>query len=278
MRLLVLASSFAMALSACSASSPDVGATRPFAEQVGTHADALTTGKDATLGFLRGRPVAYYDYRNLVIRAGRGGYGARATFDVLVENASYEKNVGIVWTTNHWRDTDTCSLAFAETMVDGRERWSGTCEVAHGPVEEIELAAFATLGGTTYWDSRDGQNYVLAFDPLTGFPPSPATGVVARGAIEPAPTESDFPVFRGAARGYDFPGAKSAAIVFTIDGWQITQVLPATVEADGHFWWSQTLPREAERVEYAVVYRVGDSELWANNGGANYVLAVPRPR
>lgn len=67
---------------------------------------------------LRQGPVLVYDYRDVVIYAGRGGYGCAFTMEVAVRNDSYDKVVGVVFAL--WR-----SLVPADQVA--RRAGNGLC-------------------------------------------------------------------------------------------------------------------------------------------------------
>jgi hypothetical protein len=138
---------------------------------------------------------------------------------------------------------------------------------------------FAEMNGLIHWDNNGGWNYRLGG-------PSPARGVAVRShtvsLINPDdPSRSH--VFSGEVEGWDYPGDKSVTIVHTMDDWATVSMTEAT-RAEGNRWtwsveqrWYPPPPAPGSARKYAVRYRVGDAEFWANNGGQNYTLPLAMP-
>ncbi len=84
--------------------------------------------------------------------------------DLSVKNLAFEKRVGIVWTIDGWKTTNT-TYAQYEGRLDGtHERWGVdlTGRTFSGDAPTLEYAAFAAMNGTTYWGKQDNwKNYVL---------------------------------------------------------------------------------------------------------------------
>jgi hypothetical protein len=243
----------------------------------------------AALRLLQG-PVLYYDNRNLSTWAGRGGYGVRFDIDVAVRNDSYQKQVKIAWhaigedgspnkASSPWAD---CVLSYNGVLDGNMERWSGNCTANTGfIVDTVELAANAVMNGQSYWDNNSGKNHLI--DNLnTGVrTPSPAQGLWLFSTVERPGTTvnpgTDW-LSTGQVRLYDYATSKSASLVYTLDGWASTQVAALTgPDADGLWRWAVPMKGVASggAIEFAVVYRAGSEEFWANNGGRNYRDAVP---
>lgn len=269
-----LATALLLALVACgNASPPDVDAAQ------GSSA-ALTASAFPSLRFRQGA-VLYYDYSDLVIRAGRGGYGVTFKMELAVRQDAYDKSVGIVWTADAWRTARVCDLAYEGMLDGGMERWGGPCSSGDVTPNEIQLAAFATMNGTTSWDNNGGSNYRIAFDSRVGWSPSPAQGLAVAASVERPHTPLNFndtPALFGSVVVWDYPGAKSVTVVYTTDGWATTHTSDAGPGPSPYGAWAFLipLPADADRVEYAVRYRVAGVDFWANNGGKNYVSAVPK--
>ncbi len=97
--------------------------------------------------------------------------------DFTVQNWSYDKDCGIVWTTDGWTDRIGWAEAWYEGgLSDGRERWGVDLEHivdfwyasyfddnTPGQLQsyELEYAIYYTVDGVTYWDNNDGENYSL---------------------------------------------------------------------------------------------------------------------
>jgi hypothetical protein len=227
----------------------------------------------------RHAPVEFFDYRDFVWIAGRGGYGMRFHADVTVENLAFNKQVGIVWTANNWQNAVTCMLGYEDALENGFEKWGGDCSTSlqeAGP-QFASLAAFATMNGTNYWDNNAGANYVIGDSSLGPMYPSPAQGVtpyeIVYGA---AAAHKPYPVAFGTAMVWPYPGDKSVGIVYTTDAWTTTNALAATANADGTWSWTLPLSHGGTTLTYAVHYTVAGVDFWANNGGKNYSDPIPQ--
>ena len=94
-----------------------------------------------------------------------------------MQNWSYHKDCGIVWTTDGWTDRIGWAEAWYEgTIDDGRERWGVDLEhivdfhfMAEGETNHdaydngylFEYAIYYTVNGVTYWDNNGGDNYSI---------------------------------------------------------------------------------------------------------------------
>ncbi len=100
---------------------------------------------------------------------------ASAWIDFLVQNWSYDKDTGIVYTTDGWATASYADAWYEASLSDGRERWgldlvpaaTFTWNPQQGDPDHVQLeyAIYYTVGGTTWWDNNGGANYVLNLKP-----------------------------------------------------------------------------------------------------------------
>ncbi len=83
---------------------------------------------------------------------------------VLVQNIAYEKQVGIVYTTNNWTTFQNTFGTFLQTLTPAStphqlnaESWEIVAAVGVGATGQF--AVFYNVGGATYWDNNFGLNY-----------------------------------------------------------------------------------------------------------------------
>jgi hypothetical protein len=226
-----------------------------------------------------GLPVQYFDYRDFVWQAGRGGYAIAFHLDVAVQNLAYEKHVGVVWTADQWVSTLTCDLAYEGPLDAGYEKWGADCKYPTVATSGgVDFAVYATMGGTTYWDNDGGKNHRLG-EGIRGLLPSPERGVsVFDEGIWPSSPTSPTPHAIGYAQVWPYsggePGARTVTVVYTTDHWATTQTYAAGRNTDGTYSWDIPVPATAPTLEFAVSYDVAGMTFWDNRNGANYVDAI----
>jgi hypothetical protein len=83
---------------------------------------------------------------------------------VLVKNIGFEKQVGIVYTTNNWQTHQYASGKYLQSLPPAStphqvnsESWQIVAPVGVGATGQY--AALYTVEGTTYWDNNFGLNY-----------------------------------------------------------------------------------------------------------------------
>ncbi len=76
---------------------------------------------------------------------------------IRVQNLTYAKVVGIVFTTDNWATVQTAYGTYSLTMASGLEMWQ--VEATVGSATEVEFAIFYRAAGNEYWDNNFGRNY-----------------------------------------------------------------------------------------------------------------------
>lgn len=190
-------------------------------------------------------------------------------FDATIEvkNLGYEKKVEVVATTNGetWRTT---SAHFVRSVGSGRELWA--IESAQ-PVTQFAVAY--TVGGRTYWDNNEGNDYRFVKYATAAFLRSSMLGAPT-GALEGEGTAS------AQVRGFVFaqPAERTPAlrVVYTDDGWRTVKHAEAVLAGryDALDAWKYSLPVaatiRASDIEIAFELQHPRGTSWDNNYGLNY--------
>ena len=67
--------------------------------------------------------------------------------DLSVRNDAYEKEAGVVWTTDGWQTSHVAPASFEHgALPDGREQWGIDVDLPE-PAPDLEIAAFVTMAG-----------------------------------------------------------------------------------------------------------------------------------
>jgi hypothetical protein len=100
-----------------------------------------------------------------VVSWGNSGAGQLVT-GILVRDAAYAKQVGIVYTTDHWATAHTVYANFDEQFPPLDATYQLPAELWHvsvplGPGQSGEFAAFTLMNGATFWDNNYWLNYAF---------------------------------------------------------------------------------------------------------------------
>ena len=85
--------------------------------------------------------------------------GATLHVNVGVQNLSYTKVVGIVYSTNNWATAQTAYGNYTWTMKSGLEVWQVGVPV--GSATEVQFAIFYQVFGSEFWDNNFWRNYKI---------------------------------------------------------------------------------------------------------------------
>lgn len=105
---------------------------------------------------------------------GRETKQVSAWIDYSLPNWSYDKDTGIVWTTDDWQTVNWADGWYESTRWDGRERWGVDIQPAQaflmhpqvpGGDVVFEYAIFYRIGGASWWDDNGGANYTIDLSP-----------------------------------------------------------------------------------------------------------------
>ncbi len=106
-------------------------------------------------------------------------WDAHVWVDVIVENKSYFKEVGLYWTADNWQSFQIVQGRYDGMLSRKTELWSIDFDVGpmmscyscvDGDSKKIEFAVFFKNGDETFWDNNNGANYRLIlrddFEPM----------------------------------------------------------------------------------------------------------------
>jgi hypothetical protein len=267
--LIALAAPFAVA-AACSPTAPH--------DDTEAHATAAV----AALGGAEERAAAVYVL-------GSGSYPGRYVYhgaayasfwvDLSVRNDAYAKEVGIVWTNDGWRTSQTTRAAYEATLGDGRERWGvdvvdAVIQSGWSAPAEIEYAAFARMNGVTSWSPF--RNHLI-FAGVSSARPLRllSTRATLDGAGRPTVT--------GLVRALRTSAARRVFVRWSLDGWRTHAEVEARVpdgSAGDEFAFAIPISGDAAAIEelvFAVRLEAGGETAWDNNDGADHhVRLAPR--
>ena len=200
--------------------------------------------------------------------------------DLAVRNDAYTKDVGIVWTNDGWRTSQTTRAAFEARLSDGRERWG--LDVVDAVIQsgwtapaEIEYAAFATMNGVTSWSPF--RNHLIFAGVSSA---RPIRLLATRAAFDGAGK----PLVTGSIRALRTLAARRVFVRWSLDGWRTQAETEAKVPTDGtagdDFAFTLPVAGDAAAIEelvFAVRLEAGGETAWDNNDGADYrVRLAPR--
>ncbi|GEM_PF-1655460 len=196
---------------------------------------------------------------------GTGSYSYKGTFQIVVENLAYEKDVAI------WAKVGSTWQAIPATYV---ESLPGNLELWTAPASngEDRFAVRYTVSGATYWDNNAGWDYVFpkAYDEFNAI-----TGRESPVVLGQASVSGGQLVALAAIQNLAY--AKVVGIVYTVDDWQTVQVAYAsyhwTMSSGLEVWRVQAMVGSSTDVQFALFYFVLGNEYWDNNFWRNYAVS-----
>jgi hypothetical protein len=92
---------------------------------------------------------------------GTSGFADATHISVLaaVKNLAFVKQVGIVFTTNHWATSGVAFGHFDHPLKSGNEVWQ--VEAVVGAATQVDFAIFYRVNGQEFWDNNFWRNYTL---------------------------------------------------------------------------------------------------------------------
>ncbi len=188
--------------------------------------------------------------------------------DIDVRNDAYDKEVGILWTSDGWATVHTALATFEYTLNTSHERWGVDVQLpssAHAPsIPTVEFAVFATMNDTTYWDP--GNNHTV--QNLEHW----------IGATYSTPTinhDQDLELHTETWPPGDFA---TVDVHYTTDGGASWNTAPLSMlTSSQNDWWYANLGSFAPgtTVEYYLEsYTVDGDRLYEDNVGANHFVDV----
>ena len=214
------------------------------------------------------------------------------SFDILTTAFGHDKSVYV-----HLRESDGAWIdlpaSFVEGLPDGRERWrasviygQGACPTAKTAPDTFEFAVKVSTRAGDTWDHAGGANYsaLKASGSFLG------DIQVAAAGMSLSLAQDGSHVFRADAFVRNIAYGKSVDVVYSTDGWQTVQTAsleytPTYVLGYGSYaspnvngievWGRTSMTVPAGCVDFAIRYRVNESEYWDNDFGRNFHLCAP---
>lgn len=225
---------------------------------------------------------------NIITRKKRG-LQQYVSFFMRVENASYGKQVDIIWVGEEgaWQ---TLPALFHSKLGDDKEYWHA--QATFHPSADQSLPGNIQFGlryrtqGFEYWDNKNGLNYLSQAD--SGIKVAHSLPVQNIGfADKLAYGQKYVPVTVAVAKGLD---AKKVVIHWTTDNWQHVHKTPchfkrnywdATTRSHarnpnqyGYQVWQGSLKiNNAFRLQYTIACEGDGRVIWDNNQGHNYTAS-----
>ncbi len=155
---------------------------------------------------------------------------------------------------------------------------------------DLEFALRLNVNGVDYWNNNNGKNFKQPADSgsmlagtnvLNGYRDS--NSVIVPGGL-----------FVNWVTLKNIGPAKKVDVIFTVDNWKTTNILPASFSPDiwrggysrannpnelgfEEWYFNINVPPTATQLEYAISYTVNGQTYWDNNYGKNYVYYVSYP-
>jgi hypothetical protein len=199
--------------------------------------------------------------------SGTGSFNYRGEYFMVVQNIAFEKQVAIHGRTPSGPTFADRGAIFQESLPDGRELWKLTTAD-----EMVEFVGKYTVSGTTFFDNNGGANYKQPqvfdeFDALIGRVPQ---------VVHATSGFSDATHISVTAALKNLAFAKQVGILFTTTNWATSGVAFGSfshmLKAGDEVWTVNAPVGTANRVDFAIFYRVSGQEFWDNNFWRNYTL------
>ncbi len=207
--------------------------------------------------------------------SGTGSFSYFSNFSVLVQNAAFEKVVGI-W--GHDATTDDWSFfpcTFGNSVPGDQEVWKG--HVNGTQIDQFD--ANYQVAGDVYWDNNSGANYLLN----TGAAHTDGIGTVAlnRDVMAVSWDVNTGGVLTVAILLKNIAFAKQVAIVYTTDNWltshdafgsfqRVFAPAAAPHQLQAELWEVKAPAGVGKNGQFAAFYIAGGNTYWDNNFGRNY--------
>ena len=195
---------------------------------------------------------------------GTGSFGYKGSFQVVVQNLAYQKQVSI-WTQVGavWQDK---AASYVKSLPGDVEIWSVQANNSEG-----EFVARYTVNSAGFWDNNGGKNYKFPiaadeFIALAGAEYKVVLGVAGMSGG----------VFNISIGVQNLAFNKVVRVIFTTDDWTTVQTAFAsyssTMESGLEVWKATAPVGSAGDVKFAILYQVLGSEFWDNNFWRNYTV------
>ncbi len=239
------------------------------------------------------RPVVVQDFhigeKVLGCAAGMCASAVSLELDVNVRNDAFQKEIGIIWTTDHWATQFTSFAQFKKSLVGNHEVWSasigvGVSDPNHPAPADVEFAVYAKMNGRTSWDPFNDYHTAAAVTESQPVRAAKWSTCVPAGGTKAT--------LNGQARVLNSAFAKEVTVRISDDGWMTFRDVQAAFTAD-NLWQFQVTnlnpgPLSPEQIaagtcgeagrlqnagvgiQFAIRYKVAGQTFWDNNRGLNY--------
>jgi len=201
--------------------------------------------------------------------SGTGSYSYRGSFDIIVQNLAFQKQVSI-WAQVGavWKDIPA---VYSHSLPDNLELWE-----APASNSESQFVAKYSVNGTSYWDNHYGMNYIfpVVFDEFSVIAGDNYRVVLGNANL----TSPNLFITIGVQ---NLAYHKGVGIVFTTDHWGTFHSAYGnyshTMNGGLEVWEIAAVVGSATEVEFAVFYQVNGNEYWDNNFSRNYQVTSAAP-
>ncbi|RUT28980.1 hypothetical protein EJP77_16370 [Paenibacillus zeisoli] len=199
---------------------------------------------------------------------------------VEVSNLSYQKNVTIHYTPGDGKWYDT-SASYEGPTEAAREKWNFAVSTSNlnnsnpqlSNAQKIQFAIKYEVGGQTYWDNNNGQNYSISRFNLS-------STILGKPYVLRASDTIYENTFAGDVFVKNVAYSKTVKIVYTTDNWNTTKEgyatysRPANSEESVQDWQFSfnNIGSNVSEIKYAISYTVNGQTYWDNNYGHNYTV------
>lgn len=224
-----------------------------------------------------GNPVALMYARGDIF--GGGGFNAFANVYgfIEVENIAYNKSVTIHYSFDEitWKDA---SASYYKQTLNNNEAWEFSVDDTNYTGSTCTFAIKYEVGGQTYWDNNNGQNYKVSISGGTlgeDYAIGNAGLKVAYSSYRPLVYQG---VFSGSIIVKNLAYQKSVKVRYTTDNWSSYTEASASYGrslSNGLEVWAfstSNIPADWSTLKYAVSYTVNGVTYWDNNFGENYTI------
>ncbi len=222
--------------------------------------------------------------KNVIIRYHRL-VQQQLTFLMLIENASYDKQVDVVWAGEDgvWH---TAPVKFHSIQGNNKEYWSTqidfTLSEEHSLPGNIEFGLRFRVFNEEYWDNNYGQNYTSEADSGIKLAHQQMQNIGFQSYLNDG--QYSMPVSVAVARSFN---AEKVTINWSTDNWVTTHETPCQFKKN---YWDTELSSNARnpnqygtqiwtgcinhgdafRLEYSISCERDGQVIWENNDGQNY--------
>ncbi|USB33091.1 carbohydrate-binding protein [Paenibacillus sp. YPG26] len=200
--------------------------------------------------------------------------------NVEVSNLDYQKKVTIHYTPGDgkWYDTPA---SYQGPTDSTHEKWNFSVSTYSGDttnpqllnVQKVQFAIKYEVGGQTYWDNNNGQNYSVSRYNMS-------STILGKPNVLKAFDSLSQNTFSGGVYLKNLDYTKTVKVRYTTDNWNTTKEgyasYYAPANSDGsvqewHFSFNN-IDSGVSQIKYAISYTVNGQTYWDNNYGSNYTV------